>query len=184
MIRKHDPAAHSIFEILLYQGLWAIIYHRIAHWLHKRKLFFPARLVSQFSRFITGIEIHPGAKIGRGVFIDHGAGVVLGETCEVGDNTIIFHGVTLGGTGKEKGKRHPTVERNCLIGAGASILGPILIGEGAKIGAGALVIKDVPSGHTIVSEPGRDTAVEQGLRREIAELSARIEALERMVISE
>ena len=119
--------------ILLYSGFHALIYHRIAHWLHKRKLFFPARLVSQFSRFVTGIEIHPGAVIGRGLFIDHGMGIVIGETSEVGDNCTIYHGVTLGGTGKDKGKRHPTLGNNVLIGAGAKLLGPIVVGDNAMM---------------------------------------------------
>ena len=122
-IAAKDPAAKSTLEVfLLYPGFHALIYHRIAHWFFKRKLFFLARATSQFSRFITSIEIHPGAKIGRGLFMDHGMGIVIGETAEIGDNCTIYHGVTLGGTGKEKGKRHPTIGNNVLIGAGANLL--------------------------------------------------------------
>ncbi|WP_460297420.1 serine O-acetyltransferase EpsC, partial [Clostridium perfringens] len=125
----------------------------IAHGLYKIKLFFLARLISQLGRFFTGIEIHPGAKIGKGLFIDHGMGVVIGETAEIGDNVTIYHGVTLGGTGKDKGKRHPTVGNNVIIGCGAKILGPISIGDGAKIGANSVVLKDVPKGKTAVGIP-------------------------------
>lgn len=178
-IKHNDPSIRSGLEILFYPGLWAILFHRLANGLYKIKLFLLARIISQLSRWLTGIEIHPGARIGHGVFIDHGAGVVLGETCEVGDNTVIFHGVTLGGTGKDKGKRHPTIGKNVIIGAGTSVLGPITVGEGAKIGAGAIVIKDVPAGHTIVSEPSRDVNLEQSLRQEIELLKQRIEILER-----
>ncbi|MDU3018510.1 MAG: serine O-acetyltransferase EpsC, partial [Clostridium perfringens] len=127
--------------------------YRIAHGLYKIKLFFLARLISQLGRFFTGIEIHPGAKIGKGLFIDHGMGVVIGETAEIGDNVTIYHGVTLGGTGKDKGKRHPTVGNNVIIGCGAKILGPISIGDGAKIGANSVVLKDVPKGKTAVGIP-------------------------------
>ncbi|MBS5922265.1 MAG: serine acetyltransferase, partial [Clostridium perfringens] len=123
------------------------------HGLYKIKLFFLARLISQLGRFFTGIEIHPGAKIGKGLFIDHGMGVVIGETAEIGDNVTIYHGVTLGGTGKDKGKRHPTVGNNVIIGCGAKILGPISIGDGAKIGANSVVLKDVPKGKTAVGIP-------------------------------
>ncbi|SCN22571.1 Serine acetyltransferase [Clostridium sp. N3C] len=155
-VKKNDPAARSSFEILmLYPSIHAIIFHRIAHFLYKKHLFFLARLVSQISRFITGIEIHPGAKIGKGLFIDHGMGVVIGETAEIGDNVTIFHGVTLGGTGKDKGKRHPTIGNNVIIGAGAKILGPIKIGDDVKIGANAVVLKDVPANATAVGIPAR-----------------------------
>ncbi|KPC98487.1 Serine acetyltransferase [Geobacillus sp. BCO2] len=141
--------------ILTYSGLHAIWAHRIAHALYKRKFYFLARLISQISRFFTGIEIHPGAKIGRRFFIDHGMGVVIGETCEIGDNVTVYQGVTLGGTGKEKGKRHPTIKDNCLIAAGAKVLGSITIGENSKIGAGSVVLKDVPPNSTVVGIPGR-----------------------------
>lgn len=155
-VKQNDPAARNSFEIImLYPSIHALIFHRRAHFLYKRHLFFLARLISQISRFITGIEIHPGAKIGKGLFIDHGMGVVIGETAEIGDNVTIFHGVTLGGTGKDKGKRHPTVGNNVVIGAGAKILGPIKIGDGAKIGANAVVLKEVPSKATAVGIPAR-----------------------------
>ncbi len=156
VIFEQDPAARSYLEVILtYSGLHAIWAHRIAHALYKRKFYFLARLISQISRFFTGIEIHPGAKIGRRFFIDHGMGVVIGETCEIGDNVTVYQGVTLGGTGKEKGKRHPTIKDNCLIAAGAKVLGSITIGENSKIGAGSVVLKDVPPNSTVVGIPGR-----------------------------
>lgn len=156
-IRDKDPAARSILEvIILYSGFHAIFFHRISHFFYTRKLFFIARLISQFSRFITGIEIHPGAKIGKRLFIDHGLGVVIGETTEIGDDCIIYHQVTLGGTGKDKNKRHPTVGNNVLIGAGTKVLGPILIGNNSKIGAGAVVLKDVEKGTTVVGIPAHE----------------------------
>ena len=143
---EQDPAARSRFEVILtYSGLHAIWAHRIAHALYKRNFCFLARIVSQISRFFTGIEIHPGATIGKGLFIDHGMGVVIGETCEIGDNVTIYQGVTLGGTGKEKGKRHPTVKDNALISTGAKVLGAITIGENAKVGGGSVVLKEVPA---------------------------------------
>lgn len=155
-ILNNDPAAKSEVEILLlYPSMHALILYRIAHKLYNKKLFFLARLTSQFGRFLTGIEIHPGAKIGKGLFIDHGMGVVIGETAEIGDNVTIYHGVTLGGTGKEKGKRHPTVGDNVIIGSGAKVLGPIYIGNNVKIGANAVVLKDVPSYATAVGIPAR-----------------------------
>lgn len=153
---ERDPAARSLLEVLLcYPGVHALILHRLAHRLYRARLFLPARLVSHLSRFLTGIEIHPGATIGRGVFIDHGLGVVIGETAVVGDNVTIYQGVTLGGTGKEKGKRHPTVEPGCVLGVGAKILGNITVGRGSRIGAGAVVVKDVPPDCTVVGVPGR-----------------------------
>jgi serine O-acetyltransferase len=156
VVFEQDPAARSYLEVILtYSGLHAIWAHRIAHALYKRKFYFLARLISQISRFFTGIEIHPGAKIGRRFFIDHGMGVVIGETCEIGDNVTVYQGVTLGGTGKEKGKRHPTIKDNCLIAAGAKVLGSITIGENSKIGAGSVVLKDVPPNSTVVGIPGR-----------------------------
>ncbi|EIW6613460.1 serine O-acetyltransferase [Clostridium perfringens] len=153
-VMKNDPAARTKLEVLLlYQSIHVLIFYRIAHGLYKIKLFFLARLISQLGRFFTGIEIHPGAKIGKGLFIDHGMGVVIGETAEIGDNVTIYHGVTLGGTGKDKGKRHPTIGNNVIIGCGAKILGPISIGDRAKIGANSVVLKDVPKGKTAVGIP-------------------------------
>lgn len=155
-ILKNDPAARSEFEVfLLYPSVHAMISYRISHWLFIRRWFFLARFISQLARFTTGIEIHPGATIGKGLFIDHGMGVVIGETAIIGDDVIIYHGVTLGGTGKEKGKRHPTVGDNVIIGAGAKILGPIVIGRDAKVGSNAVVISDVPDGATAVGGPAR-----------------------------
>lgn len=156
VIFERDPAARSVLEIIFtYPGLHALILHRIAHWFFKRRRFFVARLISQFSRWLTGIEIHPGAKIGEGVFIDHGMGVVIGETAEVGNNVTLYQGVTLGGTGKEKGKRHPTVKDNVVISAGAKVLGSITIGNNVKIGAGSVVLRDVPDNCTVVGIPGK-----------------------------
>ncbi|KZL90140.1 serine O-acetyltransferase EpsC [Clostridium magnum] len=153
---KNDPAARSPIEVfLLYPCIHALIHHRISHALYKRKYFFLARLISQVSRFFTGIEIHPGATIGKGLFIDHGMGVVIGETAEIGDNVTLYHGVTLGGTGKDTGKRHPTVGNNVTIGSGAKILGPIMIGDGVKVGANSVVLKDVPANCTAVGIPAK-----------------------------
>jgi serine O-acetyltransferase len=156
VIFEQDPAARNYFEVILtYSGLHAIWAHRVAHTLHKSKFYFLARVVSQISRFFTGIEIHPGATIGKRLFIDHGMGVVIGETCEIGDNVTIYQGVTLGGTGKDKGKRHPTVQDNVLISSGAKVLGAITIGENAKVGAGSVVLQNVPANSTVVGIPGR-----------------------------
>ncbi len=153
---RNDPAARSIPEVLLcYPGLHAILFHRMAHWLYNKRLFLAARILSNISRFMTGIEIHPGARIGRRFFIDHGMGVVIGETAEVGDDVVIFHGVTLGGTGKDKGKRHPTVGNNVMIGAGTKILGPITIGSNVKIGAGSVVLASLPDNCTAVGCPAK-----------------------------
>ncbi len=153
---ERDPAAKSILEVILcYPGFHAVILHRMAHFLHNKGLVVLPRLISHFSRLVTGIEIHPGATIGEGVFIDHGMGVVIGETTEIGNNVTIYQGVTLGGTGKEKGKRHPTVRNNVVIGTGAKVLGPIEIGEGGRIGAGSVVLQSVPPGATVVGIPGR-----------------------------
>jgi serine O-acetyltransferase len=164
VIFEQDPAARSYLEVILtYSGLHAIWAHRIAHAFYKRKFYFIARVISQISRFFTGIEIHPGAKIGRRFFIDHGMGVVIGETCEIGDNVTVYQGVTLGGTGKEKGKRHPTIKDNVLIAAGAKVLGSITIGENSKIGAGSVVLHDVPPNSTVVGIPGR-IVVQNGVR--------------------
>ena len=154
IVLKNDPAARSAFEVLLlYPSIHALINHRIAHKLYKKKHFFLARLLSQISRFFTGIEIHPGATIGKGLFIDHGMGVVIGETAEIGDDVLIYHGVTLGGTGKDTGKRHPTVGNNVVIGCGAKVLGPINIGNNVKIGANSVVLKDVQDDSTTVGIP-------------------------------
>lgn len=155
-IRDRDPAARSNAEVLLlYPGLHAVLAHRAAHYLHGKKHFFAARAISQVARGLTGIEIHPGAKIGKGVFIDHGCAVVIGETAEVGDNCTIYQGVTLGGTGKHCGKRHPTLGNDVMVGAGAKVLGPFKIGDHAKIAAGAVVLKEVPSDSTAVGIPAK-----------------------------
>jgi serine O-acetyltransferase len=157
-VKERDPAARGTFEIVIsYPGLHAIWSHRLAHYLEERKVPLLPRLISMLTRAVTGIEIHQGAVLGHGLFIDHGMGVVIGETAEVGDNVTIYQGVTLGGTGKEKGKRHPTVGDNVVIAAGASVLGPITLGENSKVGAGAVVVKDVPPNCTVVGVPGRLT---------------------------
>ncbi|MCU0652029.1 MAG: serine O-acetyltransferase [Candidatus Omnitrophica bacterium] len=156
--QKRDPAAKGFLEVLfLYQGLHALIAHRIAHALYKMHFFFLARYLSQLSRWATGIEIHPGAKIGRSFFIDHGMGVVIGETAIIGDNVLLYQGVSLGGTSLEKGKRHPTIGNNVVIGAGAKVLGNITVGDDSYIGANAVVIQDVPPNSTVVGVPGRIT---------------------------
>lgn len=155
-ILERDPAARNAFEVLLlYPGLHAVIWHRLAHFLYKINLKFIARLISQLVRFFTGIEIHPGATIGKGLLIDHGMGVVIGETAVVGDNCTIYQGVTLGGTGKEKGKRHPTLGNNVMVGSGAKILGPFSVGDNSKIAAGAVVLNAVPADSTCVGVPAR-----------------------------
>lgn len=152
---KYDPAAKNIFEVLMYQGLWAVWFHRIAHFLFRLGLPVIPRFISQVSRFLTGIEIHPGAQLGKGVFIDHGMGVVIGETAIVGDDCLIYHGVTLGGTGKQKEKRHPTIGAGTIIGAGAKVLGNIVIGENCRIGSNSVVVKDTPPNSTVTGIPGR-----------------------------
>jgi len=153
---ERDPAVNNIIEVLFaYAGLHAVIVHRFSHYLYKLGLRTIPRLISQLVRFFTGIEIHPGAKIGKGFFIDHGMGIVIGETTEIGDNVTLYQGVTLGGTGKEKGKRHPTIGNNVMIGAGAKVLGSIKIGNDSQIGAGSVVLKDVPDNCTVVGIPGR-----------------------------
>ncbi|MCX7716215.1 MAG: serine O-acetyltransferase [Endomicrobia bacterium] len=155
-VLKKDPAARSVVEVLLcYPGLHALWFYRISHWFYKRRMFLIARLISHISRFLTGIEIHPGAKIGRRFFIDHGMGVVIGETAEIGDDVLIYQGVVLGGVSLSKGKRHPTVGNNVVIGAGAILLGNIKIGNNSRIGAGSVVVRDVPEGATVVGVPGR-----------------------------
>lgn len=192
--QERDPAAYSSFEVLfMYQGLSALYHYRIANFFYKIKVEFLARLISQYSRFVTGIEIHPGAKIGRGLFIDHGMGVVIGETSIIGDNVTLYQGVTLGGTGKQKTKRHPTLGNNVVVGAGAKILGDIIIGDNSYIGANAVVVKDVPVNSTIVGVPGRvtkqdgkkiDTNLDHKhildpIMQQIEELKQRIDKLER-----
>lgn len=155
-IKERDPAAHSGLEIILtYSGVHAVIIHRVAHWLYNKNMKIIARAVSQIGRFFTGIEIHPGAKIGKGLLIDHGSGVVIGETAEIGDNCLIYQGCTLGGTGKECGKRHPTLGNNVMVGSGAKILGPFKVGDGAKIAANAVVLEEVPPNCTAVGVPAR-----------------------------
>ncbi|MFL5806488.1 MAG: serine O-acetyltransferase EpsC [Roseiflexaceae bacterium] len=157
-IYLNDPAARSLPEVLLYPGLHATLFHRVAHMLWLRDVPFLPRLISQIGRFLTGVEIHPGARIGRGFFIDHGMGVVIGETAEIGDWVTLHQGVTLGGTGKQRGKRHPTLEDYVVVGVGAIVLGAITIGKGAKVGGGAVVVKDVPPHSTAVGVPARVVA--------------------------
>ncbi|OEH86306.1 serine O-acetyltransferase [Desulfuribacillus stibiiarsenatis] len=153
---ERDPAARNIFEVVTcYSGLHAIWFYRLSHKLYKNNWYVTARIISQISRWLTGIEIHPGATIGKRLFIDHGMGVVIGETAEIGDDVTLYQGVTLGGTGKEKGKRHPTVKNGALIATGAKVLGSITIGENAKVGAGSVVLRDVPDNSTVVGIPGR-----------------------------
>lgn len=191
--QKKDPAARNFFEVaLLYHGLHALVFYRIAHFLYQLRMYFSARLVSQLGRHVTGIEIHPGAKIGKGLFIDHGMGVVVGETAEIGDNVLLYQEVTLGGTGLVKGKRHPTIGNNVVIGAGAKILGNIVVGDNSYIGANAVVIKDVPPNSTVVGVPGRITKQDgkkidisldhihtlDPIMQSIEELQKRIEKLE------
>ncbi|MFC4075439.1 serine O-acetyltransferase [Salinithrix halophila] len=165
-----DPAARSVFEVMItYSGIHAIWAHRLAHWFYKRNRFLIARVISQMSRFFTGIEIHPGARIGKGFFIDHGMGVVIGETCEIGDYVTLYQGVTLGGTGKEKGKRHPTVEDGVLIASGAKVLGSMRIGRCSKIGAGSVVLREIPPNSTVVGVPGR-VVIRDGVRVDKSDL--------------
>ncbi|NLX71252.1 MAG: serine O-acetyltransferase [Clostridiales bacterium] len=156
VILERDPAARSKLEVILcYSGFHAVLMHRVAHWFYNKGFKLIARLISQFSRFMTGIEIHPAAKIGEGLFIDHGMGVVIGETAEIGDNVTIYQGATLGGTGKETGKRHPTIGNNVVISTGAKVLGPFKVGDNSKIGANAVVLSEVPPNCTVVGVPGR-----------------------------
>ncbi len=155
-IRERDPAARTNLEVfLLYPGFHAVIYHRVSHWLYGHKRFFLARWVSQFARSMTGVEIHPGATIGKGLFIDHGMGIIIGETAEIGDYCTIYHGVTLGGTGKDTGKRHPTIGNNVLIATGAKVLGPFSVGDNSRIGANAVVLQEVPANSTVVGLKAR-----------------------------
>ena len=195
--QKRDPAARSKLEIfLLYAGVHATLYHRLAHWLYRHKLRFLARCVSQWSRFWTGIEIHPGATIGRRLVIDHGTGIVIGETAQLGDDVLLYQGVTLGGTGKDTGKRHPTLGNNVLVGAGAKVLGPITIHDNARIAAGAVVLQEVPEGATAVGVPAQivrvngekvrhyadevdQTSVENPTLKRLEELARRVNELEK-----
>lgn len=156
VIKERDPAARSSFEILLtYSGLHAIHSYRRANWFYRHKMFTIARMISQFAKFRTGIEIHPGATIGKGLFIDHGTGIVIGETTVIGDNCLLYQGVTLGGTGKDKGKRHPTLGNNVLVGSGAKVLGPFRVGNNVKIAANAVVLNEIPDDCTAVGVPAR-----------------------------
>ena len=196
--QRRDPAARSKLEIfLLYQGVHAVLYHRVAHWLYQKNLMFPARLISQWSRFWTGIEIHPGATIGRNLVIDHGMGIVIGETAEIGDDCLIYHGVTLGGTGKDHGKRHPTIGNNVLISAGAKVLGPFKVGDNARIASNAVVLREVPEDATAVGIPaqivriaGKTTHyaddvdqinVKDPVLEKLAAVSSRLELLEKLL---
>jgi serine O-acetyltransferase len=168
---RNDPAARNGFEVLTYAGLHAIFWHRIAHFFHHHGMKFAGRLISQMNRFWTGIEIHPGATIGKGFFIDHGMGVVIGETAEIGDNCLLYHGVTLGGVSLEKKKRHPTLGNNVVVGTGAKVLGAITLGDNVKVGANAVVLKDVPANSVVVGNPGR-VVVQDGQR--VAEEDTRL----------
>ncbi len=192
---REDPAAKSTLEILLcYPGLHAILLHRLSHRLYQSGVPLLPRVISQFGRWITGIEIHPGAKIGRRFFIDHGMGVVIGETAEIGDDVLLYQGVTLGGTGKECGKRHPTIGNHVVVGTGAKVLGNILVGDGSRIGAGSVVVRPVPPGSTVVGIPGKvvrrraetDDDLEHGKLPDpegqaISELRERVAKLEQLV---
>ena len=195
-VLANDPAARNKLEVwLTYSGFHALIYYRHAHFFYRHRCKLLARMISQTARFFTGIEIHPGARIGRGVFIDHGSGVVIGETAEVGDNVVIYQGVTLGGTGKDKGKRHPTIGDNVMLGAGAKVLGPFTVGEGSKIGANSVVLKEVPPHSTVVGVPGRvvkqynqkvgdsldQVNLPDPVMDEFKKLNCQIEALYRMI---
>jgi serine O-acetyltransferase len=193
-IFREDPAAKSVLEIILcYPGFHAILLHRLAHWLYKSHVPLIPRVISQTSRFLTGIEIHPGATIGRRFFIDHGMGVVIGETTEIGDDVLLYQGVTLGGTGNEQGKRHPTLGNNVVIGTGAKVLGSIRLGNNVKVGAGSVVVRSVPDNSTVVGVPGRvvrqrapEGVLDHGMLpdpegQEIADLKERVTELESMV---
>ncbi len=155
VVRERDPAIHNKWEVFLYSSFWAVLAYRVAHVFYEKKYYFIARLISQIARNRTGIEIHPGAKIGKGFFIDHGSGVVVGETTVIGNNVTLYQGVTLGGTGKEKGKRHPTLKDNVMVSVGAKVLGSFTIGENTKIGAGSVVLNEIPANCTVVGVPGK-----------------------------
>lgn len=199
-IKDRDPAAKSSVQVFfMYSGLHALWWYRAAHWFYKHKIFGFARYLSQCGRFWTGIEIHPGAKIGRGLFIDHGMGVVIGETTEIGDNVTIYQGVTLGGTGKDVGKRHPTICDNVLIGSGAKVLGPFTVGENSKIAANAVVLSEVPPNSTCVGVPARVVRIDgkricaedldqihipDPVSMELCRLQARLDKLEKKIKEE
>lgn len=179
-IMERDPAARNTFEVLLlYPGVHAVLSHRVAHYFYRSKCFFIARWISQVNRFFTGIEIHPGAKIGKGLFIDHGSGVVIGETAKIGDDCTIYQGVTLGGTGKDKGKRHPTLGNNVMIGAGARVLGAFSIGDNAQIAANSVVLEEVPCGATVVGSPAKVIKI-NGTRVERLEFVENVEKVEKL----
>jgi len=194
-IRERDPAARNSLEVFfMYSGFHAVCWHRCAHWLYKRHCFGMARFISQTCRFFTGIEIHPGATIGRGLFIDHGMGVVIGETTEIGDNCTLYQGVTLGGTGKETGKRHPTLGNNVTVGSGAKVLGPFTVGDNSKIAAGAVVLREVPPNSTCVGVPARIVKINNKrvcdldqihipdpVSQELCRLQARLDRLEKQL---
>ncbi|MDD6309047.1 MAG: serine O-acetyltransferase [Clostridia bacterium] len=194
-IMDRDPAARSPLQVFfLYPGLWAVIYHRLSHFLYKHRHFFLARMISNISRRATGIEIHPGATIGRGLVIDHGMGIVIGETAEIGDNVTLYQCVTLGGTGKDIGKRHPTIGNNVLIGAGAKVLGPFRVGDNSKIAANAVVLSEVPPNCTCVGVPARvvkrnnarienldQVHIPDPVAQELCKLQIRLEKLEKML---
>ncbi len=194
-IKERDPAARTSLEVFfLYSGFHAVCWHRFAHWLYKHRRFAFARWISQLNRFFTGIEIHPGATIGRGLFIDHGMGVVIGETTEIGDNCTLYQGVTLGGTGKESGKRHPTLGNNVMVGSGAKVLGPFKVGDNSKIAAGAVVLSEVPADSTCVGVPARIVRIGQKrlcdldqvhipdpVSQELCRLQARLDRLEKQL---
>ncbi len=191
-IQERDPAARSKLEIaLLYSGFHAVLWYRVAHFFHRHHLYFLARLISQTGRLFTGVEIHPGAQIGRGLLIDHGSGVVIGDNADIGDTCTMSHGVTLGGTGKGKGKRHPTLGNNVMVGSGAKILGPFTVGDGARIAAGAVVLAEVPPDATAVGVPAKvvrlsgkrvvdldQVNIPDPVAQELTRLEQRIEELE------
>lgn len=190
--KDHDPAARNAFEILLlYPGIHAMINHRIAHFFYRHKCFFLARMISQISRFFTQIEIHPGAEIGKGLFIDHGSGVVIGETTVIGDYCTIYQGVTLGGTGKDKGKRHPTLGNHVMVGSGARVLGPFKVGDHARIAANAVVLHEVPAYSTCVGVPGRivrikgekivENQIPDPITQELCRIHVRLDHLEKQI---
>ena len=196
--QRRDPAARSKLEIfLLYPGVHALLLHRVAHWLYLRRRYFLARWISQYARNRTGIEIHPGATIGRRLVIDHGMGIVIGETAEIGDDCLLYQGVTLGGTGKDQGKRHPTLGNHVMVGSGARVLGPFKVGDNARIAAGAVVLREVPPGSTAVGVPARivrldgcpvyyaddvdQISVQDPVREELERLARQVEELERSV---
>ena len=199
--QRRDPAARSKLEVLfLYQGVHATLYHRVAHWFYLHHMKFMARCISQWSRFWTGIEIHPGARIGRRLVIDHGLGIVIGETAELGDDCLLYHGVTLGGTGKDHGKRHPTIGNNVMISAGAKVLGPFKVGDNARIAANAVVLQEVPEDATAVGIPAQvvriagkvthyadevdQINVKDPVLEKLAAVSSRLELIEKMLDQE